>query len=98
MDVPRRRRRRAAGENHAFRRQPRGSWQDARSLARTLHAETFAAAALALRFRIAEAERLVQALLHEIHLGAIDVVEAVAVHDDLDAAVLEHHVVGADVI
>src|SRR5688500_10176897 len=69
-----------------------------RDLHEHLNVKALAAAALALGLRIAEAKCLVQALLHEVHFGAIDVVEAVAVDDDLDAVVLEHHVVGAHVV
>ena len=60
--------------------------------------KAFAAAALAFHVRIAEAERLVQTLLHEIDLGAIDEAKTVAIYDDLDALILEHDVLSFDVV
>src|SRR5687767_10312916 len=60
--------------------------------------EALAAAAFALDVGITEAERLVQALADEIHLGAIEKGEALAVDDDLDAMVLEHQVGALHVI
>src|SRR5690606_22329532 len=45
--------------------------------------ETLAAPAFALHVRVAELEGLVQALLDEIDLGAVDQLEAFGVDDDL---------------
>jgi len=56
------------------------------------------AAALPLHVGVAEAEGLVQALLHEVDFGAVDVAEAGAIDDDLDALILEHDVVGGDLV
>src|SRR5512138_432248 len=60
--------------------------------------EALAATALAFHVRIAESESLVQALLDEIDLGALEKVEAFAVHDDLDALILVDEIVRADFI
>src|SRR5882672_8587536 len=57
-------------------------------------AEAFAAAAFPFDVRVAELERLVQAVLHEIHLGAVDEPQALRGDDHLYAGVVEHHVVG----
>src|SRR6056297_3304924 len=60
--------------------------------------ETLAAAALARHIRVAELERFVQALFDEVHFRTVDVGEAVVVHDDLDAVVLEHVVAARDLV
>src|SRR5690606_20901399 len=61
-------------------------------------AEAFAAAAFALDVRIAEAEGLVQALLDEIDLGAVDQLEVLGGHEYLHVPVLEDDVVAADIV
>src|SRR5690606_12550226 len=61
-------------------------------------AKAFSAAALALDVRIPELERLVQSLLDEIHLGAVDERQALAVDDDLDVPVVEDDVVRVDLV
>ena len=63
-----------------------------------LDREALPAAALALDVGVAEAERLVEALLDEIDLGPVDVAQAFAVDDDLHPAVLEHDVIRTDVV
>src|SRR5690606_35610794 len=62
----------------------------------TIHAEAFAAAAFTLDVRVAKLEGLVQALLDEIDLGAVDEPEALVVDNDLDARIVEDDVVGVD--
>src|SRR5690606_38574965 len=64
----------------------------------TSHAEALAAAALALDVRVPETERLVQPLLDEVDLRAVDVTEARAIDDDLHTLLIEHHVVRGDLI
>src|SRR5690606_10389201 len=59
-------------------------------------ADALAAAALAFHVRVADLDCLVEPLLHGVHCGAVDELEALAVHHDLHAAVLEHHVAFAD--
>src|SRR5690606_38413905 len=61
-------------------------------------AKAFSAAALALDVRIPELERLVQPFLDEIHLGAVDQRQALAVDDDLDVTFVEDDVVGIDLV
>src|SRR5690606_22631438 len=60
--------------------------------------KALAAAALALDVRVAELEGLVQALLDEIHLGAVDQLETLAVDDDLHVAFVEDDVVRVDLV
>src|SRR5690606_36746760 len=60
--------------------------------------ETLAAPAFALHVRVAKLEGLVQALLDEIDLGAVDQLEAFGVDDDLHAAVFEHHIARVDLV
>src|SRR5271166_2767421 len=55
-------------------------------------AETLAAAAFALGFRVLELEGLVETLLHEVHHRAVDQRQARRVHHHLDAALLENRV------
>src|SRR5690606_12606181 len=62
------------------------------------YVEAFTAPALAFHVRVTELEGLVQALLDEIDLGAVDQLEALAVHDDLHAAVVEDDVAGVDLV
>src|SRR4051812_20486935 len=64
----------------------------------TLDAETFAAAAAVTFVRVVEAEALVEAFAHEVQLRAVDVGEAFGVHQELDAMVLEHHVLGRHIV
>ena len=49
-------------------------------------------------FGISEAERLVQAILDEIDLGAIDERQCIRLHNDLDALVFEYHVRGVNLV
>ena len=62
------------------------------SIADSLDVETLAAAALVLDVGVAELERLVDALLDEIHLGPIDELEALVIHHNLDTMVVEYNV------
>src|SRR5690606_22834902 len=56
--------------------------------------EALATAALGGGPRVAEGELLVQPLLHEVHLGAVDQRQAVGVDEDADPVLLEHRVPG----
>src|SRR5207302_2263644 len=67
---------------------------DPRSLERTSDRKTLPAAALTLDVRVAEAEGLVQPLLHEVHDRPVDQREACAIDEDPYAAVLEHRIAG----
>jgi hypothetical protein len=40
----------------------------------------------------------VEAFLHEVQLGAIQVDQALGIHDDLDAFLLEHLILGSQLI
>jgi hypothetical protein len=55
--------------------------------------ETLAATAFAFHVRITEAEGLIEPLLHEVDLRAIDEAEALAIDDDFHALLVEHDVV-----
>src|SRR6185437_3940114 len=65
---------------------------------RRLDRETLPAAALPFDIGVAEAERLVEALLDEIHGSAVDQRQAFRIDADLDASVLEHEVPGIDLV
>src|SRR6476469_9342962 len=54
--------------------------------------ERFAATAAVAFVRVVEAETLVQAFTHEVQLRAVDVGQALGIHQDLDALVLEYQV------
>src|SRR5690606_15027944 len=56
--------------------------------------EALAAAALGRGLRVAERELLVQALLQEVHLGAVDQRQAFGVDEDAHAVLLEDRVAG----
>src|SRR5437764_10774176 len=67
---------------------------DASSLERNSEQKTLPTAALALDVRVAEAEGLVQPLLHEVHDRPVDEREARAIDENPYAAVLEHRIAG----
>jgi hypothetical protein len=57
-----------------------------------LYREALPATALTLHVRVAEAERFIQSLLDEIHDRAVEEAQAARIDENLDSAVLEHHV------
>ena len=60
--------------------------------------ETLAAAALAFYIRIAKAEGLIQTLLDEIDLSAVNETQALLIHNDFHALIFEDYVIRADFI
>ena len=60
--------------------------------------EAFTATALAGNIRIAEAERLVQAVFDKIDLGTIDELQRLRIDNDGNALVLEHDIRVVDLI
>src|SRR5918994_2414705 len=59
-------------------------------------AEAFAAAALAAHVGVPESEGFVEAMAHEIDLGAVDQAKALGVDQDLHALAVEHPVAALD--
>src|SRR6185369_3939957 len=60
------------------------------------HREAFAATAFTIHVRIAKLECLVQPVLHEIDLGAVDEAQALWIDDHLHAVAIEHDVIRVD--
>src|ERR1700749_1994565 len=63
-----------------------------------LHREALPAPALAFDVRVAEAERLIEALLHEIHDRPVEQGQAGSVHENLHATILEDQVLRVHVV
>src|SRR5262245_6187010 len=66
--------------------------------ARGSNSERLAATAAVLLLGVVKLEPFVQPFAHEIELRAIDVRQALRIHQHLDAVLFEHMILGSDVV
>ncbi len=63
-----------------------------------LDGEALTAPTFPLHIGIAEAKRLIEPLLYEVHLGAVDVSQAVAVDQDSNSLIFKDDILGSDFV